>query len=554
MNANLPTIVNLFAGSTNTHLSPAKLTSSKKNDKLSATKFESAECNEAHKITPDNTLENIQNTDGDGLFQGLKPTVTKRTIDGKTQKSGLGHGTIEQKTIPTAVFRTGIIQQWLVQHSQNVEKVKIGKDGFVVPQADKKLIRLLSDLKAVQLPATGPTNKTAEYKSLPVVSIVSKYMHGLKNPKSNTYKNPLNSDLQLNKVENNSSKRASSKTISDITKNTERKGIETLKNESLADDEGKLSADNVKAGVVYKSGISNGQKMPILKVDSSPAKNDNPQLQQEGILNSGKSDSINDRSANKTTFFKQNHPDVNGLSELLGINNKKQKHNLLNNSTIKKLTITEPLISDGQRKENNLTSDTVSRQFFEQSLPSNHNQTQIVSDSVKFTENANTSNGTFSSDFINGIGRQITESIQNSIHRQPGEQQITVRLHPPELGKVCIKFQEQQDQLTGILEVKRTQTRNEIEQALPQIIRNLENSGIQIKRLEVILTDPAEHQFLKEQTMQNDSFNQQSFTTNDNQHNQSDYNTNEGLVSDNRNEDYSEDRVQYKENSINMLV
>jgi len=86
------------------------------------------------------------------------------------------------------------------------------------------------------------------------------------------------------------------------------------------------------------------------------------------------------------------------------------------------------------------------------------------------------------------VGKQILESIHSSMAQRGGDKQITVNLNPPELGQVSIKFQEQGAQLTGLLEVSKTQTRSEIEQALPQIIRNLSDSGISIKRLEVVLT------------------------------------------------------------------
>jgi flagellar hook-length control protein FliK len=89
---------------------------------------------------------------------------------------------------------------------------------------------------------------------------------------------------------------------------------------------------------------------------------------------------------------------------------------------------------------------------------------------------------------------------------QQGEnQQITIRLNPPELGKVFIKFQEQDAQITGLLEVDKTQTRYEIEQALPQIIRDLADCGIAIKRLEVLLSgrEQSEQQAFKDQSLQN---------------------------------------------------
>lgn len=86
------------------------------------------------------------------------------------------------------------------------------------------------------------------------------------------------------------------------------------------------------------------------------------------------------------------------------------------------------------------------------------------------------------------IGKQILESIRSSFSGEEGSKQITVRLNPPELGQVHIKFQDQNTELTGLLEVSKAQTRAEIEQVLPQIIRNLSDSGIDIKRIDVVLT------------------------------------------------------------------
>lgn len=87
------------------------------------------------------------------------------------------------------------------------------------------------------------------------------------------------------------------------------------------------------------------------------------------------------------------------------------------------------------------------------------------------------------------ISRQITESIHNSSTQQTGDRQITVRLNPPELGSVVVKFSEQSGQLTGILEVSKSQTRIEIEHALPHIMRTLSDSGIQLKKIDVVSSD-----------------------------------------------------------------
>lgn len=96
------------------------------------------------------------------------------------------------------------------------------------------------------------------------------------------------------------------------------------------------------------------------------------------------------------------------------------------------------------------------------------------------------------------VGSQILEAVSKSLPQQPtGDKEITIQLNPPELGKVCVKFRERGAEITGTLEVSKAQTRAEIEHALPEMIRGLTDSGIAIKRLEVVLS-------------QNDQPNQQS--------------------------------------------
>jgi len=96
------------------------------------------------------------------------------------------------------------------------------------------------------------------------------------------------------------------------------------------------------------------------------------------------------------------------------------------------------------------------------------------------------------------ISGQIQESIQSSL--RSGNQQVVIRLNPPELGRVAIKFQEQGTDITGVLEVDKTETRKQIEEALPELIQSLQDSGIQIKKLEVVLTNQQEQNALKDQS------------------------------------------------------
>ena len=70
------------------------------------------------------------------------------------------------------------------------------------------------------------------------------------------------------------------------------------------------------------------------------------------------------------------------------------------------------------------------------------------------------------------VSNQIQESINSSL--RSGNQQIVIRLNPPELGKVNIKFVEQADEISGLLQVDKPQTRDQIQQALPEILQNLQ--------------------------------------------------------------------------------
>lgn len=96
-----------------------------------------------------------------------------------------------------------------------------------------------------------------------------------------------------------------------------------------------------------------------------------------------------------------------------------------------------------------------------------------------------------SGDVVDGPGGQIRESIQSSIAE--GQSQVTIRLNPPELGRVTVRFEESGGQITALVEAARAQTRAEIQQALPEILRNLQEAGVQIRRIDVA-APPEQHQ------------------------------------------------------------
>jgi hypothetical protein len=105
------------------------------------------------------------------------------------------------------------------------------------------------------------------------------------------------------------------------------------------------------------------------------------------------------------------------------------------------------------------------------------------------------------------VGEQILDSIRGSITR--GDQQLSIRLRPPELGSVCVRFTERNEQIHAVLEVDRPDTRREIERALPDVLQSLHDQGVPIKKLEVTTGETPQREPGKEQLPQ-DSWQQGS--------------------------------------------
>jgi flagellar hook-length control protein FliK len=236
-------------------------------------------------------------------------------------------------------------------------------------------------------------------------------------------------------------------------------------------------------------------------------------------------------------------------------------NNISENKSVQKLNTSSVQIIAGQTKEqSNSTSNKSTSQSFNQMLSQHNPQTLITeqsSISAKNTTTANSPNQS-SSDVSADIGRQILESVQSTMSRQGTDHQITVRLNPPELGKVLIKFQQQDSELTGLMEVNKSQTRFEIEQALPHIIRNLANCGIHIKRLEVMLSNEQQtgQGTLGNQSLQYGSAQQQYSANPGTSGNDSAFGqSSEWLSSNNSYDNLSELQEAFiTDGSINMLV
>lgn len=84
---------------------------------------------------------------------------------------------------------------------------------------------------------------------------------------------------------------------------------------------------------------------------------------------------------------------------------------------------------------------------------------------------------------VRTVSEQILDGVRASVTQ--GEGQISVRLQPPELGTVTVRLRERGDRLEGTVEVEKSDTRREIERALPDVVRSLQDAGIQVRHLNV---------------------------------------------------------------------
>jgi len=112
-----------------------------------------------------------------------------------------------------------------------------------------------------------------------------------------------------------------------------------------------------------------------------------------------------------------------------------------------------------------------------------------------------------------GLGRhrvseQVIESIRASFTGPGAGSRIVIRLNPPELGKISVEFREDNNQLTGVLEVSKIQTRDQIQQALPEIVKTLHDAGVNLKKFDLQLSDQPQQQPFADQSLQDNGARQ----------------------------------------------
>ena len=474
--------------------------------------------------TTDNTFAFAQSEYIDKPPQEFRHTLRKKTMDEQPQKAQDSPESKEPGPTSNVAEQPNVVQSWLEQYSQTVEHGKGRVTTKIQPKAGYELAQLLANLKAGKsTPVTGQAAKSAEIKLL---LTTDKGQLGLKTASSETSKSPPATDGQPGEGKNVEKIQILNKIL------VTTKGLTNQENGR------ELTAESLSGGKT----ATNSQKTPVLNDSFSAVQDKSTDLEQKIPIGPEKSAPVAEKpTGSKAGAGQQGHV----LAESSDSNSKEQKGNLSGNSLLKNLNPAQFW-----------TSDNGSNSAFEQILSANNAQTPIVGQTSAFSPAAKTAGNPSPSDVYPGINEQIQASIGSSLHQ--GDQQITINLHPPELGRIFIRFQEQQDQITGLLEVEKIQTRYEIEQALPQIIENLRDSGIQIKRLEVMLpdTEQSEQEALKDQSLQNGWAQQQDSANPGLRGNNPDTGEiNEWLTNNNSYQNISELREAFVTgSSINMLI
>lgn len=477
------------------------------------------------------------------------------------------------------------------------------------PKTGSQLAQLIANLKdGKSNPVTGHVTKSTEIKLYvttdkgqsglkSVLPDSSSDQHKLQTSLSSISKGISTTDTQLGKSKNNDKISASNGNVVTTKAPTNAENTKELISEALFDTKGKKALTNEKAFILGTSAAASSTKSPALNGEKassntligngSKTTKENKALTDKAIIHTDEKTPVlnanfsqvrnkitgqdskhigiapenSTQNANITTDSKKTNPEI--ISESSNSNNKETQNTgnkLSDNSTIRDLNTTNIQISINQTKNHNSSTHNKNQNSDFEQIPNHNNPTtsvtELSSNSAEGTRTVELPAQTSSNNISAGIGKQILESIHSSSSQVGRNQQITVQLNPPELGKVFIKFQEQDNHITGLLEVSETQTRIEVDQAIPQIVKDLQDSGIPIKRLDVVLSqeEQPEQEALREQTLQNGWAQQQgssdSYTDRDNTDE-----INEWLINNKSYGNISELQESYTtNNSINMLI
>jgi flagellar hook-length control protein FliK len=591
MNTNLLAISNIFAGTSSA--GPAAFKPAvKQSRQFSPSTLDNRPLTDSHGTeTAENTFINPQNGTQNGTASEFNPAPGAKA----PQKGENIKNATKQTQSPDQAIQPSVVQLWLAQYSLNLEHGKQGIARKVEPKAGYELAQSLNNLRPDESLSTAV--KSAKTQISETVPTINQNQIGPKTALPVTTMKPLITGTPSNEAEYANRIQITNTKLPAAGGVTDQQSGNDLTLKALFDANSKITTVIEKPAVVptlNALGIQNtralavdapvdadsritnaGNKPAIIPVVPGSPKVPEPNSSLPSVYNkasgsqplsvrieSDQSFLIAENAVeNKDSAGQPSHPGTQQLSGPLTDDFIGKNDNFTGKSVSQKLHNPQLQAYTGQIQDRGSSaSNNNSDSGFEQILSGNNAATYIKEQSSPFPDTVTTDNlpaQASPSDVSASITKQIMESIHSPSSQQSETQQITIRLNPPELGKVFIKFEEQENQITGLLEVSKAQTRYEVEQALPHIIQNLADSGIQVRRLEVTLTNQNEQQPYRDESLQDGTFQQHhEFSQESNPDSPGTIGNNEPYISRNNDnyQDSPETDIHITENSINMLI
>jgi len=85
------------------------------------------------------------------------------------------------------------------------------------------------------------------------------------------------------------------------------------------------------------------------------------------------------------------------------------------------------------------------------------------------------------------LADQVAQSLRGTLER--GGREITLRLNPPELGRVRMSLQAEGREVRGLLEADNVRTLGQLQREAPLLMSRLAEAGIQVRRMDFVLAD-----------------------------------------------------------------
>jgi len=489
MNVNLLTIDSNLAAVANAGSLSSKSDSANKSDRFAISLKEEKQPVQSHeKLTSYNIEEKVRNNKKPLVDSSpeLTQSINKKQKSEKSTKTDDKTGLKEQSVISGFIKNQSVIQSRLAESSIAVEQNKEAAPTKSDVKSSHQLAQIITNIQNNKSASfTGNAVKSTEIKvlhttekeQLGIKTVPSAKSNGQNGSKAMSSELPKITPAASNQPETTGKNDKTAVSAKTIFLNQKQNGKE------LSIEASKKSDENTSTPSAKPSKMTT--PLMIVRDKTSETGHNSNTIDLEKLQLNAKTDA--------RTKISQNNTNMNSnMSDSLHKESLYSGNNHSGHQGAQKINAEAVQVIAGQTKEQSSSnSNKNSSQGFEQIISQSNSQTLITEQTPVSTKNATTTNlsGRSLSDASADIGKQILESVQKSISQQSTDHQITVRLNPPELGKVLIRFQQQDAELTGLMEVNKTQTRLEIEQSLPQIIRNLADCGIHIKRLEVMLSN-----------------------------------------------------------------